>query len=111
MFNIKEKTSFVEIAVPIVFVLVIAMMIISIGMIAGNESNRITEGIIVDKRIMSGQSYVSTANGGKNFHYGAHDTTYNFCLSGNKNGKDVTYWVTVSEEDYSQYKVGDYYNL
>lgn len=32
MFTIKEKSSFVDIVVPIIFVLVIATMIISIGM-------------------------------------------------------------------------------
>lgn len=72
-----------------------------------NELSRISEGVIIDKQIREGYTEGSISKGGGN--YVSVPTTYHMQLCGEKNGKTVTYWLTVTEEDYSTYKVGDYY--
>lgn len=79
----------------------------------GNEKNRITEGVIVDKSYS--EAYTTTDckvinnNTITEVHY--HPACYRFKLQGEKDEITVTYWLSVSEKDYNEYKIGDYYKL
>lgn len=76
-----------------------------------NESNRITEGVVIDKEynsaytthshIKSGDVYINVPQ--------FHPENYNILLEGEKDGKTVTYWKRVTAQEYSVYNIGDYY--
>lgn len=73
-----------------------------------NETNRISEGTIIDKQISEGYTSGSYDKGsGGSYH--EYPTEYYFQLEGEKNGETVRYWANVSAEDYNTFRVGDYY--
>ena len=84
---------------------------VAIWYVADNESNRISEGIVIDKdynsayttynHIKSGNSYINVPQ--------FHPENYNIRLEGKKDGEPVTYWKRVTEQEYSAYEIGDYY--
>lgn len=99
-----------------IFVLVItAVIFLFIGAIlfaaVANESNRIDAGIIVDKHYQQAYTTTSYQRVGETTvpqtHY--HPATYYFTIKGDKDGQTVEYCFSVTETEYSQYKIGEYY--
>lgn len=84
-------------------VLIIIAVIILIGaVIAGmviNETNRLSEGCIVDKQYNPARFIDGTY----------YPTTYRFTIAGKKNGKSVRYSFLVTKNEYDRYKIGDWY--
>ena len=84
---------------------------VAIWYVADNESNRISEGIVIDKdynsayttynHIKSGNSYINVPQ--------FHPETYRIRLEGEKDGETVTYWREATEHEYRIYNIGDYY--
>lgn len=89
----------------------LVLLVVSIISNAINASNKIDEGIIVDKNYHA--SYVSYT------YSGSKDTTiripytvpesYSFTIQGEKNGESVDYTFSVTKDEYRQYNIGDYY--
>ena len=98
---------FVNIFVAIIFIVVIGSFAVAIVGEVLNESNRISNGIIVDKWMHEGGTrYSSNKNGG---HMYSDPPSYHFTIKGEKDGKSVEYSFSVSESDYNAYKIGDEY--
>lgn len=64
-----------------------------------NESNKISEGIVVDKH------YSFKVYNGKLFL----PERYELEIQGDKDGETVEYWFEVTESEYNSYEIGDYY--
>lgn len=93
--------------VVIIFIVVIGLFAVAIVGGVLNESNKISNGIIVDKWMDEGETrYSSGENGG---HMYSYPPSYHFTISGDKDGKIVEYSFSVSESDYNAYKIGDEY--
>ena len=90
---------FTTIACVVAAILVIAVIMAGVVSSINNASNEIYVGIIIDKYI-SGGYYVR----GYKFQ-----KTWNFVIQGTKGGETVNYRFEVTEEEYSRYKIGDYY--
>lgn len=88
-------------------ILVFAMLVGAIAIGVQNESNRITEGIIVDKQFFPEESYYSGTRDSSTYHH--NPERHLFLLRGEKNGETVEYWCEVGPEDYDRYHTGDYY--
>ena len=76
-----------------------------------NESNRITEGVVIDKGYSPTYvtySYIKSVDVLVNIPQ-YHPERYSIRLQGEKNGKTVTYWRSVTAQEYSDYDIGDYY--
>lgn len=105
--NMEQKFDIVRLFSAIIFIVVVAT--IAVGLIAtvSNETNRITEGLVVDKEYTSGYAHASGAN--KSLTYRNVPPSYYLILSGEKNGKPVRYRCEVTEAEYEATHVGDYY--
>ena len=95
----------------IIAIVIIMLALTFIGVVLAatiqNERCRISEGVIIDKQLNEGYTQGDISKNGGN--YVSVPTTYYFQLRGEKNDKTVTYWLNVAEDEYSEYKVGDYY--
>lgn len=95
--------------------LITIFCIIAVGMVIqaelANESNRISEGFIIDKYYNA--AYTSTqyytVNGTSVPTKTYHPETYEFKIKGTKDGKSVEYTFDVTEREYNAYNIGDYY--
>ena len=91
-------------------ILIGALIMAGVGIFfaVSNEMNRITEGTIIDKQISEGYTSAnySKESGGS---YREYPTEYFFQLEGDKGGEVVRYWMNVTEEEYTEFRVGDYY--
>lgn len=103
----RRRFDFGALGAVIIILLAVALILICVFAIINNEINRISEGTIVDKQIQTGYSdaYISNGTGS----YNALPTQYLFLLEGEKNGRTVRYWTKVSAEEYSEFRVGEYY--
>lgn len=106
------KYHFVVIIVIAIFMLCLALIGVGLKAELENASNKITEGIIVDKNYNSAYSsrefYTDTkGNSYPVSHY--HPERFQFTIKGNKNGEMVEYIFDVTENEYNLYKIGDYY--
>lgn len=96
-----------KIFVALIFVVVIGFLVfIVIGAIY-NESNRIGEGYVIDKNYNSAYTTNTTVNGVIILQY--HPEQYSLCISGEKDGEIVEYWLSCTAEEYAAYSVGDYF--
>ena len=87
--------------------ILVVVVIVVVGGVIKNESNRISEGFVVDKSFSPGSSYATGGQDG----WSAHSTQarYSIKLRGEKDGKAVEYWMTCTEEEYESCKIGDYF--
>ena len=113
--HIWDIVAGVAIIVGIAVVAMMAAVVYQMGSNAfKNASNEITEGIVVDKE------YVS-AHRKTEYHY-SHTTksmrprpkwvsdSFSITIRGEKNGEEVEYTFSVTEEEYSSYAIGDHYS-
>lgn len=91
----------------LIFILALSLIGFAVYAAIDNELNRITEGVIVDKEISTGYTDAHFSENGGQYH--SYQTQYYFKLQGDKEGEIVEYWLDVSADEYSTYKVGDYY--
>ena len=99
---------FVNVFTAFIFVVVIGSFVVGIVSVVFNESNEISNGVIVDKWMNEGGTrYSSDKHGG---HMYSYPPSYYFTISGDKDGKTVEYSFSVSESDYNAYKIGDEYS-
>lgn len=103
----KNKRDWEAIAGLAFLILVFAMIVGAIVTGIQNESNRITEGVIVDKQFVPEDSYYSGTKDNVTYHH--YPERHLFLLRGEKNGKTVEYWCEVGPEDYDRYRTGDHY--
>lgn len=96
-----------------IIMLAVGLLIICVFLYVGvkNESNKINEGIIVDKSYRAAYSTTTYRSQGdlKLPVTKYHPATYHLVIEGEKDGKTVTYCFAVTEDDYKAYKIGDYY--
>lgn len=99
------------VAVAVVFILVIGLFVGGIGYAIYNESNHLNEGLVIDKDYSPAYMNTHTVHTGKNVvatpQY--HAASYSIRLQGEKDGETVTYWKSVTEREYHEVDVGDYY--
>lgn len=78
-----------------------------------NANNRITEGVVVDKRYHAAYT-TTTYTGSKNNRIAIpkhHPERYVFTIEGDKEGRTVQYTFDVTETQYEQYSIGDYFTM
>lgn len=93
------------------FVAVFAVIGTAVAFSVANESNRISEGVAIDKDyraahtthnyIKSGEALIPVPQN--------HPETYHIKLQGEKDGEAVAYWREVTAQEYRTYDIGDYY--
>lgn len=92
-------------------VLVVALFGLCIYGEVLNEANHINEGIVVDKDYDPAYTTISTIYNGKSTvtmpQY--YSESYQIQLRGEKEGEIVTYWKTVSEQEYHSVEIGEHY--
>lgn len=104
-----------KIEIDLFEIAIIGVIVLFIGTIlfaaVANESNRIDAGIIVDKHYQQAYTTTSYRSVGKTTvpQTEYHPATYSFTIKGDKDGETVQYCFAVTELEYSQYKIGDYY--
>lgn len=106
----KHRIDFAFIFIFTVIVVAMAGMIFSIIV---NEGNRITSGIVVDKQFNPSYSYADVSRSGQGnsrYYFDQRSDRYSICIEGAKDGRTVRYWLSVTEEEYILYHVGDYYS-
>lgn len=106
----KRRIDFAFIFIFAVIVIAMAGMIVSIIV---NEGNRITSGIVVDKQFNPSYSYADVSwsgQGNSRYYYDQRSDRYSICIQGEKDGKTVRYWFSVTEEEYIMFHIGDYYS-
>ena len=91
----------------IVMAVIVVIMIVAIALIVKNESNRISEGIVIDKYYTSG--YTRYSGDDKSRSLISEPPQYHLLLSGNKHGKAVKYWCEVTEDEYNSIKIGEFF--
>ena len=91
----------------IIMAFIVVIMIAAIALIVKNESNRISEGIVIDKHYTSG--YTRYNGDDKSRSLISEPPQYHLLLSGNKNGKTVEYWCEVTEDEYNSVKIGEFF--
>ena len=103
---IKSKKGITAVEVIVIIAIIAILAVIGFGTIAGllNEQNRITEGVIADK------SYTEECITTIPYTHREPAHCY-FQLEGEKDEEKVRYWLEVSEYDYNEYRIGDYYKL
>ena len=104
MIKSKKGITAVEIIVIITIIAILAALIYVVIVGCLNEQNRITEGVIVDKSCTAEKVITIPYTRREPAHY-------HFQLEGEKDEIKVRYWLEVSEHDYNEYKIGDYYKL
>lgn len=101
-----------EIFVGIVIALCVAVIAIVTWTVVANESNKINEGVIVDKYYKSASTqtyYILSPNKTLMPSTRYAPESFHFTIKGKKDGKEVEYTFDVTEEDFSSYEIGDYY--
>ncbi len=104
MIKSKKGITAVEVIVIITIIAILAAIIYGAIVDCLNEQNRITEGVIVDK------SYTEERITTIPYTHREPAHCY-FQLEGEKDEIKVRYWLEISEHDYNEYKIGDYYKL
>jgi len=76
-----------------------------------NESSRIAEGVVIDKEYNSAYTTYNHIQSDditiRIPQY--HSETFSIRLEGTKDGETVTYWKNVTEQEYADYDIGDWY--
>lgn len=78
-----------------------------------NANNRITEGFVIDKQYRAAYTTTTYSGTGKSRiaipH--RHPERYIFTIEGDKGGRTVRYTLDVTETQYEQYSIGDYFTM
>lgn len=113
MIKSKKGITTVEVIVIIAIIAILAAIIYGVIVSRLNDQNRITEGIIVDKSYTA-ESVITQYKiiGDTQIPYtDIEPAHFHFQLEGVKDEIQVRYWLEVSEHDYNEYKIVDYYKL
>lgn len=106
-----KSFSLIEAVVFLAIVGVFVLLVVSIISNAINASNKIDEGVIVDKNYQASYvSYTYSDSGDTRIKipYTVPES-YSFTIQGEKNGETVEYTFSVTKDEYPQYNIGDYY--
>lgn len=90
-------------------VAVVTMMVLGVVWTIQNGKNRIEEGVVLAKSFTPGGTHVQYGAGGKIQGIYSTPDKYAIKLRGEKDGKEVEYWMTCTEEEYERCQVGDYF--
>ena len=96
------RDNLMEIIVVLVIISVLGVIVFAC---LKNESNRISEGTVVDKNYTSAWTSAGSENSPPRYHPAECTLT----ISGEKNGEYVEYTFDVPESEYVMYNVGDHY--
>ncbi|MCM1328830.1 MAG: hypothetical protein NC253_05250 [Ruminococcus sp.] len=106
-----RRFDYVEIVVAALAMVVMA--VIAFGLYANiqNASNKIDEGVIIDKNYSAAYVTYNTVNTGKSTSLIPvnHPETYSLTIKGEKDGETVEYLFYVPATEYNNYNIGDYY--
>lgn len=106
---IKSKKGLAMVDVVIIIVIIVILAAVTIfcvaGIIDGTNEEFSTNNATESTRLIEGKI--------ANKHCKIKDNThqYKFELEGEKDEITVKYWLEVSEQDYNNYRIGDYYRL
>lgn len=111
MIRSKKGITVSEVIVTITIIAILAVIVYGIIVCILNEQNRITEGVIVDKKYTAERITTNYTMVGKTpIPYANREPAhYHFQLEGEKDEIKVRYWLEVSEHDYNNYQIGDYF--
>lgn len=111
MKRFNDNFSLAEILVKSIFAFCIGGLLVTTCVGLLNESNRISEGVVVDKSYSPAYTTTHTVHRGEQVFMTPeyHAASYSIKLEGEKDGEVVTYWRSVSEKEYHQVSIGDYY--
>ena len=105
------KEHIVEIVTDVILFICIIVIIAAFIAAIKNQSNRISEGTVIDKNYTQG--YTETVYrqiGNNNIPQSVyHPESYSLEIQGVKDGETVTYWFHCTAEEYERYSIGDYY--
>lgn len=91
----------------VIWLVVLGLLVFAYGSIISNANNKINAGVITDKQYYAGGTYYSSdKNGG---HMRSDPPQYWFTIRGEKDGETVEYSFEVTETEYNQYKIGDWF--
>lgn len=94
-------------------IIAVCLVVIVAGFfaLAENESNRISEGTVVDKYYKNAYTSIICRNINDVMMPQPiyHPETYQLQIEGEKDGEMVTYWFECTADEYHQYNIGDYY--
>lgn len=111
MTRLNRDIDLTEILVKAVFVFCFLAIFTGIAWGIFNETNRISEGVVIDKSYSPAYTTTSTVHRGERTfavpEY--HAASYSIKLQGEKDGETVTYWRNITEQEYHEVDVGDYY--
>ena len=97
----------------IALILIVCAALIVVYIILGvvNASSEIDEGILIDKHYTAQYVTYNNVNTGESniMIPVTHPERYSFTIQGEKNGETVEYTFSVTEDEYPQYNIGDYY--
>ena len=99
----------IKILTSVIFVIVIGVFVGIISWGIYNESNHLTEGIVIDKDYSPAYTIYTHTNGGKTVAPEYRAANYQIQLQGEKDGEMVTYWRVVTEQEYHAVSIGDHY--
>lgn len=99
----------------IIVATIAALIILAVALVCdiSDANNRIIEGVVVDKQYHA--AYTTTTYTGTSKARMAvpkyHPERYVFTIEGDKEGKTVQYTFDVTETQYEQYSIGDYFTM
>ena len=105
----RNSVDFAHILAVAITVVLIGLLVGCIGWAIYNESNHLTEGVVIDKDYSPACTTYTHTNGGKTVVPQYIAANYQIRLQGEKDGETVTYWRTVTELEYHAVDIGDYY--
>lgn len=105
------KEHIIEIIGGIIIIFCSVVIIAGFFALAENESNRISEGIVIDKDYNSAYTQIihRTVNDITVPYTIYHPESYQLQIQGEKDGEIVSYWFDCTVEEYHEYNIGDYY--
>lgn len=106
-----KSFSLEDVIIALILIVSAALIVVAIISAVINASNEITEGVLIDKHYTASHVTYTNVNTGKSHVMipVTHPERYSFTIQGKKNGETVKYTFSVTEDEYSQYKIGDYY--
>ena len=111
MIKLNDDFSLTEILVKGIFAFCAGVFLVVACCGLLNESNRISEGVVVDKSYSPAYTTTHTVHKGEQVFVipEYHAASYSIKLEGEKDGETVTYWRSVTEQEYHQMGIGDRY--
>lgn len=107
--DIDAGTKALAIVSEVFVVVIVTMMVLAVVCVIQNGKNRIEEGVVLAKSFTPGGTHVQYGAGGEIQGIYSTPDKYAIKLRGEKDGKEVEYWMTCTEEEYESRRVGDYF--